>query len=429
MSILEKIEPAITVNLTSGESASCSLQELDLLVETAGGSVIARVEQKRERPDPATFLGSGKLSELQAVVEATGAQLVVFNHELTPTQVRNLEKFLGEMIKIVDRTALILDIFARRALSREGKLQVELAQLSYILPRLTGRRAHLSRLGGGIGTRGPGETQLEIDRRTINRRIASLREQILQIQKHRQLHRFSRKERGYQLAALTGYTNAGKSTLLNALTGADVYTEDKLFATLDPTVKKLQFKKNKNLLLTDTVGFIDHLPPQLIDAFRATLEEIKEADLLLHVVDLGDPAFEKRIKIVNEVLGKVGIDDKSTLMIFNKIDALPPQDLAFYRRVLRREYPDCIFLSAHTGEGFADLFAKIEENLQHRTVRLQMQIPYEKWRSFHDLCSRAEILKIEYAENGVCVEADVEEPYCREFENYTEDLTTGQSEG
>ncbi len=422
-------EPAVLVSLDTRNGTPYSLTELELLVETAGGKVIARVEQKKDRPDPAFFIGKGKIEEIKVLLEETGSLLIVFNHELSPTQVRNLENSLGEGVKIVDRTALILDIFARRALSREGKLQVELAQLSYMLPRLTGRRSHLSRLGGGIGTRGPGETQLEVDRRTINKRIAVLKKQISQIRKHRHLHRDQRKARGHTLVALVGYTNAGKSTLLNALTGAQVYTENKLFATLDPTVKQMPFYPHKSILLTDTVGFIDNLPPQLVDAFQATLEEITEAYLLLHVVDLGDTAFEKRIEAVNDVLGKIGLDEKNEILIFNKIDILLEQDLAYYRRMLPREYPDCVFLSALTGEGFTDLWSKIEGALQHGTVRMNICIPYEKWPGIHHLYEKGKILKIDYEPNGVRVEADIEAPYCKEFEPYAESPAPKNQEG
>jgi len=419
----------VIINLHTGDGFSYSLTELELLVETAGGKVVARIEQKRDKPDPAYFIGKGKVSELDAVIEQTGSELIVFNHELSPTQVRNLENSLGESVKIVDRTALILDIFAKRALSKAGKLQVELAQLNYLLPRLTGKRSHLSRLGGGIGTRGPGETQLEIDRRTINKRIASLRKEIAQIQKHRNLHRFSRKEQGFHVAALVGYTNAGKSTLLNALTGSKVLTENKLFATLDPTVKNMQLDKNSRILLTDTVGFIENLPPQLVDAFSATLGEIKEADLLLHVIDISDPDYQERIETVNTILKKIGLGEKEEILVFNKVDRLSEQELAAYQRSLSREYPDCVFISAATEQGFQSLYQIIEQKTCQKTIRMNMYIPYENWPTLHHLYNKGNVLNVVYEQDFVQVEVDLKDTYSKEFEIYTEPAVPKNREG
>ena len=292
---MTKREKAILVILDLSQGANnredISMEELCLLTETAGGEVVGKIRQKSEKINTAYFIGKGKAKELKTAREEMDAGLVIFDRELSPTQIRNLENLVGG--KIIDRTALILDIFAQRALSREGRLQVELAQLNYLLPRLTGRRAYLSRLGGGIGTRGPGETQLELDRRRINQRISVLRKEIKQLKKHRKLHRESRKEKGFYLVPLVGYTNAGKSALLNVLTDAQVITEDKLFATLDPTVRALSNKREKSLL-TDTVGFIRNLPYQLIDAL-ALLWRKPETNLLLHVVDISRRDFQELI--------------------------------------------------------------------------------------------------------------------------------------
>ena len=297
-------EQAILVGMESPEvtpeETASSLEELARLADTAGADVLLQLTQRRGRPDAATFLGRGKAEELASFCRSLGAGLVIFDRELSAAQARNLESVTG--VRIIDRTQLILDIFARRARTREGKLQVELAQLNYLLPRLVGRGTELSRLGGGIGTRGPGETKLEVDRRRIRKRIAELNEAIRDVQKHRELLRRSRKEIPVPLAALVGYTNAGKSTILKKLTGAQVLVEDKLFATLDPTTRRVVLPNNEVVLLTDTVGFIRNLPHHLVAAFRATLEEVVEADLLLHVVDASHPDLEGQMEAVERVL-------------------------------------------------------------------------------------------------------------------------------
>jgi GTP-binding protein HflX len=357
----DDIEKAILVSLDlpgdSVDDKDISIEELSLLTATAGGEVVGRIRQKSNRINTAYFIGKGKAQELKIAKEEMDASLVIFDGVLSPTQVRNLENLVGG--KIIDRTALILDIFAQRALSREGRLQVELAQLSYLLPRLTGRGTYLSRLGGGIGTRGPGETKLEQDRRRINQRIATLRREIKRLKKHRRLHRKSRKDKGFSLVPLVGYTNAGKSTLLNALTGAKAFTEDKLFATLDPTVRALENKEGKKILLTDTVGFIRNLPRQLIDAFGATLEEVREADLLLHVVDIGRDDFRELIASVEEILYKLEIIGKPCLYVFNKADMLPEDELNIVRDKIEREYNPALFVSAETRRNLASLHEMI----------------------------------------------------------------------
>ncbi|MFC5700021.1 GTPase HflX [Cohnella faecalis] len=317
-------EKAILVSLVtdqvkrSGADPKHSLEELVSLTETAGVEVIATLMQQREVPDSRWFVGKGKAQEIKEMAAETGATTAVFDQELSGAQVRNLEEELD--LKIIDRTQLILDIFAGRAKTREGILQVELAQLSYLLPRLSGHGKNLSRLGGGIGTRGPGETKLETDRRHIRDRITELKRQLEAVTQHRTLHRERRRKAGVVQVALVGYTNAGKSTLLRQLTAADVLVEDKLFATLDPTSRTLTLPSGKEVLLTDTVGFIQNLPHDLVAAFRATLEEANEADLLLHISDASSPMRERQQKVVEEVLGELGAAGKTTVHVWNKID-------------------------------------------------------------------------------------------------------------
>ncbi|TFE30108.1 GTPase HflX [Cohnella luojiensis] len=317
-------EKALLVSLVtdnvrrSGSDPQHSMEELAALADTAGVAVIDTIMQNLDVPDKKYFVGKGKVQEIRALAEETGATTAIFDQELSGAQVRNLEEVLD--MKIIDRTQLILDIFAGRAKTREGILQVELAQLSYLLPRLSGHGKNLSRLGGGIGTRGPGETKLETDRRHIRNRITELKRQLETVSAHRQLHRERRRKTGAVQVALVGYTNAGKSTLLRQLTEADVLAEDKLFATLDPTSRNLILPSGKEIILTDTVGFIQNLPHDLVAAFRATLEEAGEADLLLHVVDTSSPMRERQQKVVEEVLQELGAGGKPMLLVYNKID-------------------------------------------------------------------------------------------------------------
>jgi GTPase len=330
------------------------LEEIARLVETAGGEVLQTVKQKRPRPHPQTVVGEGKIEEISLVAQTVGANLVVFDRDLSPAQVRNLELQIG--VRVVDRTEVILDIFAQRARSGAGKLQVELAQLEYMLPRLTGRGQAMSRLGGGIGTRGPGETKLETERRAIQRRIARLQQEVNQLQAHRARLRQRRQHEEVPSIAVVGYTNAGKSTLLNALTNAEVYTADQLFATLDPTTRRLEIvdpdtKETTMLLLTDTVGFIHELPPPLMDSFRATLEEVTEADAMLHVVDLSHPAWQSHIRAVMQILTEMPITPGPALLAFNKIDQVDGETLA----IAREEFPQAAFISAHERLGLETL--------------------------------------------------------------------------
>ncbi len=360
-----------------------SLAELRRLAETAGLEIVGEVTQRLDRPNPATLIGKGKVQELKTIVEATNANVVVFDEELSPRQQRELENVLGEDVKVLDRTALILDIFAQRAHTKEGVLQVELAQYIYRLPRLTRAWTHLARQAGGaagrggiggVGLRGPGETQLEVDRREIKRRIAQLRKELEEVRAHRELYRKRRRDVPVPIVSLVGYTNAGKSTLLNALTDARVYADDKLFATLDPTTRRVKLPGGQEILLTDTVGFIQKLPAQLVAAFRATLEEILEADVIVHVVDLTHPAAERQVRTVEQVLEELGAGDKPVVMALNKADLLSEEALA-ERRAL---FPDGVVISALKGWGLEALLSRIEEALRERMVPVTVHIPYGK---------------------------------------------------
>jgi len=337
-----------------------SLAELARLVDTAGGEVLQTISQKRSRPHPQTVIGAGKVQDIALAVQTLGANIVAFNCELSPAQIRNLETQLGA--RVVDRTEVILDIFAQRAQSRAGKLQVELAQLEYMMPRLTGRGQAMSRLGGGIGTRGPGETKLETERRSIQRRISRLQREVNDLQAHRSRMRQQRQKQEVPTVAIVGYTNAGKSTLINALTNAEVYTANQLFATLDPTTRRLPIQnpdthESLTVLLTDTVGFIQELPPSLVDAFRATLEEVTEADALLHVVDLSHPAWRSHIQSVVTILGQMPVTPGPMLLTFNKIDAVSSETLD----QAKEEYPLAVFISASQRLGLETLRQKLAQ--------------------------------------------------------------------
>ena len=360
-------------------TAENSLRELSRLAETAGSLVLDGLIQRRGRPDPATYVGAGKAAELAALVAGTGADTVICDGELTPSQLRKLESLVK--VKVIDRTALILDIFAQHARSKEGKAQVELAQLEYLLPRLRGWGESLSRQaggrvagGGGIGTRGPGETKLETDRRRIRARTAKLRREIREMSVSRQVQRGRRRRRDVPSVAIAGYTNAGKSSLLNALTGAGVLVEDALFATLDPAVRRAQTPAGRAFTLTDTVGFVRHLPHQLVEAFRSTLEEVAEADLILHVVDGSDADPQAQITAVREVLAEIGAAGVPELVVINKADAADPIDV----KGLRLRERTSIVVSARTGAGIGDLLAAIEEALPRRDREITALIPYDR---------------------------------------------------
>ncbi|MEU5860545.1 MULTISPECIES: GTPase HflX [unclassified Nonomuraea] len=407
-----RLERVVLVGVwTSGtaEDAENSLLELKLLAETAGSEVLEGLIQRRQKPDPATYIGSGKALELRDVVESTGADTVICDGELTPGQLRQLEETVK--VKVIDRTALILDIFAQHAKSREGKAQVELAQLQYLLPRLRGWGGNLSRqVGGraaggvGIGGRGPGETKIELDRRRIRERMSKLRRQISGMSTSRETMRHRRQRREVPAVAIAGYTNAGKSSLLNRITGAGVLVEDALFATLDPTVRRARTPEGRLFTIADTVGFVRHLPHQLIEAFRSTLEEVADADLILHVVDGSHPDPEGQLAAVREVFADIeGASEVPEVVVINKADAADQEVLD---RIARRER-DSIVVSARTGKGVPELMRLIEERLPRLDHEVHLLVPYDRG----DLISRAhkegEVLSVEHVQDGTVLHARV----------------------
>ena len=399
----------------SGQTIEESVHELERLAETAGAVVVGTFIQHRDRPDAAFFLGKGKVAEMAMEIQNRGASLLILDDELTPSQQYNLEQVLG--IKVIDRTALILDIFAQRARSREGKLQVELAQLKYNLPRLGGQGLSLSRLGGGIGTRGPGETKLEVDRRRIYTKIHDVEKQLDEIKKRRSMHRLRRRESRIPLVALVGYTNAGKSTLLNKLTGAEVLAEDKLFATLDPTTRHLVLPEQQEILLTDTVGFIRKLPHTLVSAFRATLEEVQEADLLLHVVDCSCEQYEQQIAAVIEVLQELRADQKPTFYVFNKADCMENESVR--ARMLQGREGICV--SARTGENLAELQRRIEQFFRESRVTMKLLIPFSDGGAITRLHQLHAVRSTEYAAEGTRLTVSLPASEREPFEKYSEE--------
>ena len=367
------------------EAAEMSLVELGLLTDTAGATPVESILQRRDRPDPATYVGRGKADELHEVAEALDVDVVVFDDELSPAQQRNLEALLER--DVVDRVALILDIFAQHATSQEGMVQVELAQLRYRLPRLRGRGVELSQQAGGIGTRGPGETQLEVDRRRLQRRITKLEHDLEQLAKTRATQRKARRRRDLQRVAVVGYTNAGKSTLLNRIARADVLVEDRLFSTLDPTTRRLHLPGGETILCSDTVGFVRRLPHQLVEAFRSTLEEVAEADVLVHLVDATAPDAETQIDAVHEVLCDIGAGDVPELLVVNKTDASNPD-----RVHELTEPPEALAISARTGEGIDKLLAAISDRLRALSEVTELEVPYDRGDVLAALHREAEVL-------------------------------------
>ena len=394
----EKEERAILVGAHRGlldsllDTTEESMHELSELAKTAGAEVLGEVVQNREAADKATFIGEGKLLEVREMAENLEANLLIFDDELSGSQLKNIEKITE--CSVIDRSALILDIFAGRALSGEGKLQVELAQLKYSLPRLTGGYQSLSRQGGGIGTRGPGETKLESDRRHIRSRIGALEKEIEALSRHRELLRTRRKKNEIPTAALVGYTNAGKSTLLNALTDAGVLAENMLFATLDPTVRALTMADGREAMLIDTVGFIRKLPHHLIEAFKSTLEEAVTADVLLHVIDAQNPEMENQIAVVNQLLSSLGCDGKPILSVYNKCDVA-----GFTPRPPLPE--EAVYISAKTGEGIPLLLEKLDELLPGRRRKMELLVPYTDAGALHVLRTEGELLSEEYTGEGI----------------------------
>ncbi len=400
---LKEIEEKVILTAVStgdGTDVSASLDELEELVKTAGAVTVDKVIQNRERIHPGTYLGKGKIEEIRERIFLLGATGVVCDDELSPAQMRNLEDAL--QIKVMDRTMVILDIFAARATTREGKIQVELAQLKYRSARLVGLRSSLSRLGGGIGTRGPGEKKLEIDRRLIHDRISVLKADLEDVKRHREVARQQRDKNHMPVAAIVGYTNAGKSTLLNRLTGAGILAEDKLFATLDPTTRNLSLPGGQQILLTDTVGFIRKLPHHLIEAFKSTLEEAKYSDIILHVVDCSNPQMEIQMHVVYETLRELGVTDKIMVTVFNKIDALRPDTTL---KDISSDYQ--VRISARTGEGIDELENLIESILRSRRIYLEMVYSYKDAGKIQQIRKYGQLLKEEYQEDGILVNAYV----------------------
>lgn len=397
----------VAVQEQNGDDAEESLDELGELANTAGAVVTGCVIQKREAIHPGTYIGKGKIEEVRELLAATGADGIICDDELTPAQMRNLEEELG--CKIMDRTLLILDIFAGRATTSEGKIQVEMAQLKYRQARLMGMGNILSRLGGGIGTRGPGEKKLEMDRRLIKSRIAQLNKELEEVVRHREVARSQRSKQAIPVAAIVGYTNAGKSTLLNRLTGAGVLEEDKLFATLDPTTRQLTLESGQKLLLTDTVGFIRKLPHHLINAFRSTLEEAKYADLIIHVVDASNPQMEQQMYVVYQTLEQLGVKDKTVITAFNKMDKLP-SDASMLLRDFKADKTVC--MSVRTGDGLDNLLGTIEDILRSQKRLIEHVFPYDKAGQIALIRKYGQLLEEDYREDGIYIKAYLSDEYC-----------------
>ncbi|MCI6228376.1 MAG: GTPase HflX [Candidatus Faecousia sp.] len=397
----EKVqERAVLVGLnadcfTAEQTATAeSLEELEDLLETAGGFCTGKVLQNRHTPDSHSFIGEGKAQEVRMLVEATASTMVIFDNELSPGNIRALEEIIG--VTVLDRSALILDIFAQRAKTKEGRLQVELAQYQYLLPRLSGMGVSLSRQGGGIGTRGPGETKLETDRRHIRERIARLEEELEQVRKVRAVQRERRMKNAIPVVAIVGYTNAGKSTLLNQLTGAGIPANNRLFDTLDTTSRQLKVSDNLDVILSDTVGFIAKLPHHLVNAFHATLEELEYADLLLHVIDVSDPNLEEHVAVVDRLIAKLAKPDTPVLRCYNKADLVYTEDIPVGK--------DCVAISAKKGKNMDGLLKAIEEALNHSRHHVILRFPYAKGGMVETLHDNAQVKKVEYTDQGIEVE-------------------------
>ena len=410
---IEEVEEKVIlvgVSLSEGDDAEDSLLELAELVKTAGAEVAGTAIQNRDSIHPGTYVGTGKLQEIRQMIVEFGATGIVCDDELSPAQIRNMEDALDT--KVMDRTLIILDIFAARASTSEGKIQVELAQLKYRLSRLTGLGTSLSRLGGGIGTRGPGEKKLEMDRRLIKTRIAQLNRELAEVRKHREVTRGQRNRNQTKVAAIVGYTNAGKSTLLNHLTNADVLEEDKLFATLDPTTRNLKLDSGQEILLTDTVGFIRKLPHHLVEAFKSTLEEAKYADLIIHVVDASNPQKEKQMHIVYETLDMLGVKEKKIVTLFNKLDKVEEPEILYDFKADKT-----LRISARTGEGLAEFKEVLEEILREDKKLLEGIFPYDQGGQLTIIRKYGELLEEDYRESGIYVKAFVPVELYKNLEN------------
>lgn len=403
---------AVLACVDTGEfDAEASIRELAELAETANAEVVGEVIQKKVSCDPATCMGAGRLEELREQLEILEAELVIFDHELTGIQVRNIENILD--VRVIDRTTLILDIFAQRARTKEGKLQVELAQQKYRLPRLTGMGTSLSRLGGGIGTRGPGETKLETDKRHIRRRIEYLEDALKELEKHRNFSRSRRKKDGIICAAIVGYTNVGKSTLMNALTDAGVLAENKLFATLDITSRSIELPDGRSVMLIDTVGLIRRLPHNLVEAFKSTLEEAAVSDIILNVQDLSSPEREQQAEVTAKLLSELGCDGIPVINVMNKSDVALNPDMVF-------EDDNTVVISAKHHDGFNRLLECIIKNLPETAKRMRLLIPYEKTAFINKIRAEGKIFSEEYTDSGTLIDALVDVKLIKEAENYTE---------
>lgn len=399
---------AVLAAVDCGEyDAESSMRELEELAKTAGAEVLASIVQKRPAPEPATVLGEGKIDELSDLVQQLEADLVIFDCELTASRIRNIEEIVN--VRVIDRTMLILDIFAGRAVTNEGKLQVELAQLKYRLPRLAGIGASMSRLGGGIGTRGPGETKLETDRRHIRSRINKLEENLKELEKRREFSRSRRKKDSVLTAAIVGYTNAGKSTLLNNLTGADVLAEDKLFATLDLTSRGVELPDGRTVLVIDTVGLIRRLPHNLVEAFKSTLEEAASADIILHVCDISDKEAAEKAETTQQLLAELGCGEIPVVNVLNKCDLIE-NDIP--------ESEDTVKICAKTGEGFDRLLKAISENLPESSKRLKLLLPYDKGGLTAKIREKGKVFSEEYTEKGIEVDALADIAILKELEPF-----------
>lgn len=406
----EKIAKALLVSVDTGEyDAEASLDELFELVKSAGADPVASVTQNLQKPETGTFVGSGKLQEIAEICEQQEIDLLVFDSELSPTQIKNIEAATD--VRVIDRTTLILDIFAQRARSKEGKLQVELAQLKYMLPRLTGKGIAMSRLGGGIGTRGPGETKLETDRRHIRQRMETLKDELAEVEKHRSMLRKRREKDGVITCAIVGYTNAGKSTLMNYLTDAGVLAQDKLFATLDPTSRALKLPSGVTVMMIDTVGLVRRLPHHLVEAFRSTLEEAAQSDIILNVCDASSEEARTHMKVTTDLLESLGCEDTPIITVLNKCDLIDNSTLA-------QDFRACIKISAKNGTGIDDLLAAIDENLPVRVKRVKLLIPFSNAGLTNEIRTKGTLISEDFVAEGVMIEAIVDEALFAKVREY-----------
>ena len=406
----EKITRALLVTVDTGKfDAESSLDELWELVKSAGAEPVLTVLQKLDRPETGTFVGTGKMEEIREICEAQEIDLIVCDAELTPTQIRNFEKETD--VRTIDRTTLILDIFALRAKSKEGKLQVELAQLKYLLPRLTGKGIAMSRLGGGIGTRGPGETKLETDRRHIHRKMENLKEQLADLEKHRSRLRERREKDGVITVAIVGYTNAGKSTLMNYLTDAGVLAQDKLFATLDPTSRALKLPSGVTVMMIDTVGLVRRLPHGLVEAFKSTLEEAAFSDIILNVCDVSSPEAQVHMQVTKDLLEELGCQDSPIINVLNKCDKLNEPEVFF-------NIENSVKISAKTGEGIDRLLQLVDDNLPVRIKKVKMLLPFSMAGAGNELRTKATLVSEDYTNDGIEIQAIVDEEMYRKFREY-----------